>query len=1185
MYLKSIRIFFLVLIMAILASLAAMQLQPVKDFAIKKSVDWLANRIGYGLKVDDVELMLPFEIILKKPQIDSPGDEPVFKAESITIRVNPYSFISRELHIHSLIVDEPVFFAGKGSDKPGIKEFEKYLPPFAISINHLQLKGLKTEEWSESFVDKGLYTIDAKFEYEPEDGYAFASVKIWNEETKEESLNGSAALFADEEIGFVGFEAYKTRGIIKGIAYDIVGRVSGNLSGTYAEWLRCIRDPTGFDNYTLEGQLRASWNYFKKEEENRLSALNGGMSASLKIGGEKWAQFKDLEITTPLFDVQSVFSLGADFTLDGTEGIVSIKDAGRTLALFNLQNDLEAKGALKVGFALEGSKTAPRGKFDVTALDFEILGKTIEKLSSSLSLSKEGDSLSGDLDLKIDDSGEHFISTLRFKTDLESVLELERAALELPWGRGELDLFINKQGLIRSKAKALITDLGFLKTVLDQNVEGVLQAELNLSTDSAGQSTINLIASSENIAVDHMKASGVKVKIEAEGCPGRIFCGGELTAESMDLFNEKFSDIKLVVQPGDKDSAIPYQLSLNYLDRPLLSSGHFTAEKSKLKVLVQKMTGSFRTLDLILKEPFEVALDTRSFETTPLFLSVGKGSLFTSADMREDSWHFSLRFKDIPCGVLPFEEIFDQHLEGDAEGDAFLYGTFDHLQGQIRLDVHDLFAIEDANKNIPLLKGSLSASLIENRMEAKGEISGIGDAPLKFEAALPLSLGLKAPFYHLDMDSLFSARVEAEGALTPLLELLIVDAASFSGNGKIEMEAEGTINAPKIKGGFTLTNGLFEIAELGTQLTGIEAVIKGEGGMLYLQSLKASDGGGGILTGSGRMRLSFQDSFPFQIDLNLVNAKPVHVNLFDGEANGHLTCSGTLEKAELKGSLEIQKGRLLLPKKIPETSVSYPVRYINEKEARLKPTVASLDNGLDFPMDVDIDLSIKDSFSIVDEDLQSTWKGKVQIQGPVLKPQLNGEIKLIGGDYLLNGKQFTLSQGRLVFNGDFEKKSSLYVSLSRDIQEYEVEIILKGSLKDPDILLRSRPALPTQQVLSLILFGRTASEINELQEEQLEQSLSNLTNSDKTDDTLTKFQKTLGIDHIEFMRSSESSQQVCIKVGKYISRNVYLSVSRDSAEEVNAISLEAQIQKNIKAQIEAQDNAEGQFSIFWKKNY
>jgi translocation and assembly module TamB len=331
--------------------------------------------------------------------------------------------------------------------------------------------------------------------------------------------------------------------------------------------------------------------------------------------------------------------------------------------------------------------------------------------------------------------------------------------------------------------------------------------------------------------------------------------------------------------------------------------------------------------------------------------------------------------------------------------------------------------------------------------------------------------------------------------------------------------------------------------------------------------------------------LSKKEGFPFRWDIVLQNAKPVQVDMLKGSANGHLSWHGTIDKSIIEGDLAIVRGELLLPKKLPETSVSYPVRYINNEANERKPTEIIAEGGKEIPVELKIEVATND-LSITDEDLKSSWSGKVDVQGTVQKPLLTGEIKLQSGDYILNGQRFVLSQGRVSFNGDFEKRSNLYVSLSREISDYEVEIVLKGLLKDPEILLQSRPALPKAQVLSLILFGQTSADISALQEEQLEQSLSNLTpSSSKKEGTIDKIQKSLGIDHIDFTRSGETASDVRIRLSKYISRGICLSVYRDVSEEVNAVSLEAELLKNIKAQVEAQDNAEGQVSIFWKKNY
>src|SRR5690606_34913585 len=97
--------------------------------------------------------------------------------------------------------------------------------------------------------------------------------------------------------------------------------------------------------------------------------------------------------------------------------------------------------------------------------------------------------------------------------------------------------------------------------VLDKKVEGSLQADLSFAVDESGLATIALRAVSDKISTDNFKANAIEIALEADGCPGRIFCGGEAKAGSIELFNEKLSQLHLIFERKDLEGAIPYLLS------------------------------------------------------------------------------------------------------------------------------------------------------------------------------------------------------------------------------------------------------------------------------------------------------------------------------------------------------------------------------------------------------------------------------------------------------------------------------------------------------------------------------------------------------------------------------------------------------------------------------------------------
>lgn len=1177
MLFKGIRLIFVVLIAGILIAVGAMQLQPVKEFVVAKGVDLFARHINQHLEVDDVDLLLPFEIKITHPQILTLEGRKAFEASSILVRINPYSFFIGEIHIQSLVIEDPVFHFEENNEPFFIQEVLSSLQ-FAITINNLQLVRYKLPSVLEGTLEKGIYDIDAKIEYDPKAGYFFTKGKAKEINTLH-SIEGNVAFYTDGDIGFLGIEADKTEGILLGTLSNFKGHVSSQLSGSYNDWKHFLNDAGDVSNYRLAGKARSSWTHHDERGD-----ITGSTSTSIELGNGNRFRLTDLEIKTPLFDLASTFSLSQEGSLKGTSGSIQVNDIGEIFSFIGVQNELEAKGPATFNFAMDGTIDAPEGDLEVYSNKLEVFEKSLEKIDGKISFIKE-ESYQGALGLHLEVEQKPFLSTLFFSTDLESHLLLHEIALDLPWGQGKGAISWENKN-VEARLSAHISDLGFAKTILDREIEGSLDASISYSTlDETPKLQIHL--DSKKLTLNRTTAENFTLVAEADGRMDRFSFGGKVFAKKVLQGEEIFNDVDLRVDHSLFGDESPFQLKFSYHDEPFALDGSIQSDfPENMRLEIAHFSGKFRGEPLLLKEPARITTDLKSFNATPLNFSFGKGSLLAQAHMQDSSWHFFFRFKEIPCGIFPFEEFFNQRLEGDAEGEALFYGTADALEGKIWLDVHDLFAKEDIGKKIPVLRGSLTAFFEKNRMDCQGEIFGFADTPLDFKFSIPLSLSLKEPFFALDMNGPLAANVKAEGSLTPLLELFIMDAAYFSGDGKIQMNIGGTLTNPDIKGSFALRNGVFEINELGTIITNIQADLRGNGTHIELTRIVGSDGGSGVIEGSGSLLLSKKEGFPFRTKLQLRNAKPIHIDMLKGAASGTLTWHGTIDGSIVEGNLDIQNGELLLPKKIPETAVSYPVRYVNNEKNPRKPTEVVLEGTQEIPIELKIQVATGDALSITDEDLKSTWKGKIDLSGKIQKPILSGEIKLRSGDYILNGKRFDLSQGRVSFNGDIEKKSNVYVSLTREIQGYEVEIILKGHLKDPEILLRSHPALPKQQVLSLILFGQTSSEISELQEEQLEQSLSNLTSgSSKKDDTLTKFQKSLGIDHIDFMRSNESTSQVCIRLSKYISRGVMLSVYRDVAEDINAVALEAEIHKNFKAQIEAQDNSEGQFSILWKKSY
>lgn len=58
-----------------------------------------------------------------------------------------------------------------------------------------------------------------------------------------------------------------------------------------------------------------------------------------------------------------------------------------------------------------------------------------------------------------------------------------------------------------------------------------------------------------------------------------------------------------------------------------------------------------------------------------------------------------------------------------------------------------------------------------------------------------------------------------------------------------------------------------------------------------------------------------------------------------------------------------------------------------------------------------------------------------------------------------------------------------------------------------------------------------------------------------------------------------------MQVGKYLSKGVFVKLSKDVTNEVNRVGVEAKVHKNVSVQAEVGDDSEGKVMLRWKKDY
>jgi translocation and assembly module TamB len=152
------------------------------------------------------------------------------------------------------------------------------------------------------------------------------------------------------------------------------------------------------------------------------------------------------------------------------------------------------------------------------------------------------------------------------------------------------------------------------------------------------------------------------------------------------------------------------------------------------------------------------------------------------------------------------------------------------------------------------------------------------------------------------------------------------------------------------------------------------------------------------------------------------------------------------------------------------------------------------------------------------------------------------------------------------------------------VGDVEINVIVKGLLKEPEIAFRSNPPKSSREILSLVLFNKGTGDINIEESQELSRNLIKLSDQVASGpNLLERFRSSLGIDRIDI--TATDSDEMSLRVGKYLTNRLFLSLKKSMDDQPNQASLEADLTNNFKAQAEVGDDAEARLLLKWEKDY
>ncbi len=616
--------------------------------------------------------------------------------------------------------------------------------------------------------------------------------------------------------------------------------------------------------------------------------------------------------------------------------------------------------------------------------------------------------------------------------------------------------------------------------------------------------------------------------------------------------------------------------------------GFWSFEKDSYELILNHLDGSFGPYPLTLLKTLTLIQQPDKIQLSDLFVRWGEAELAAEFSMEKQTVSFHFNTNEISTDILQAISP-DLPLTGKASLNGYLEGPIQQPTGELKVHLHNMQITEDIFAQKPLIQGEIDLNIHESGIQLQSTLNGIGHSPVIAYGTLPFTPSLSPPGLNISQITPFSLNLEAEGKIDPYMHLLYNDSTNLTGDVKIALNLSGQINTPRIQGSIDLYNGAYESLSSGSTFHNIQAHLEGDGSKIVLKNFSAENTKSGSITASGVIDVDKNKDFPFDLQIHPSQLFIMESDYANISASGPLKLIGTRKKAKLQGNLTVDTAVIDMDGALPKQIKSVEVKYINLKEGEELPQYLETPSPLS-TIEFDIKLQFPGKVLIEGKHLTSEWKGAVAITGTPTDPLLNGDLRVMRGEYNFNGKVFNLTQGSIHFAGSPGKKTSIYVVASKEIDRIKADIIVKGPTNKLVVSFRSNPPLSQREILSYILFNRGIADITPDQGDQLSQSFISLNESEQTsssDDFLTRIRNNIGIDRLDITSNDSENKDLALQVGKYITEGVFVSINKSISDIGNRLAIEAKIHKNLKAQAEVEvgGDAQGKVSLKWKKDY
>lgn len=620
-------------------------------------------------------------------------------------------------------------------------------------------------------------------------------------------------------------------------------------------------------------------------------------------------------------------------------------------------------------------------------------------------------------------------------------------------------------------------------------------------------------------------------------------------------------------------SRLPFQVAADSVD-PFewrVSGNGIFARTGDVNQLQLNASGRVRKTDFRTTEAALIRLGPND-RSARIRLNVAGGTAVV--DARQAGPELAARATVAGVGLGAVQE----DLVGKLNATLALNGRGAHLTGQLDARLQGA-RTRDAPAALALV-ANVRAALNDTRLHVEATATN----PQGLQSALNLDLPAEAsaqPFrIAINRTKPMRGGFSVDGELRPLWDLLAGGDQTVSGRLAARGTIAGTFNNPQVLGQATLAGGKVTDLTTGLNLQNLTVQASFDRGAVDVRQFSGVDGHGGTLSGQGRVALAAGGGSNLALKLN-------HFQLLDSGL-GRATASGAVAitrdakgLAKLSGDLVVDRADISPTAPTGANIVSIDVVEVHQKAregeqiSRPKPSAG--------PNLISLDVNIRAPRRIFirGRGLDLELALDAHVGGSTSRPDLSGTARVVRGSYDFAGKRFDFDESGEVRLASTPEAIRLDLRAVRQDPTLTAVVRVSGTAARPEVSLTSQPVLPQDEILSQVLFGRSAAQLSAAEAAQLASGLASLSGG-RGLDLIGGLRQFARLDRLAI--GGDQTTGTTISGGKYITDNVYLELTGGGRNGPSA-QVEYRVRPNLSIVSSVGTQGDTRLSVRFRKNF